>query len=392
MVYQVCIINQNRAIHSNSYPYTDTVLIRDRISRVYRFPEQDGEPEDDKSGFRKISPELEKALSSITSDHSPEFVENITTLGGMKIMILQVSDSTPSVTSDVPQLLESDQNIIRVLMDEVRQGRVCHSKIHSNVREIFFGDDSIPPSSPYFYEPASHLHPTKYALIATPGDTPESIIHSPGYYRIPMIGYHGLSETFVPRVFSEGLKSTKRDGMYGNDAYYFGSFYKAIRYSFRDSSFSTMKQKTPLYKSSRPSGYLEVPNTAHINPSTGDIETDLIRDSPALIRFVLFSKNTSFLPQELSKSTGKSVVLKSLSSKLSNNFVNYRKNTDGDSKTVYTIDYLNTQVNVPLFNGGYGDYPKGDDDDLEVSEDSTREDVALRLYRAIHVATRPAFV
>lgn len=396
MTYCVCIIHENSAPNTQAYPYKDCVLIYDKRSGVFRFPEQDGNPNEARDGFTEVSDELSYALATVPADRKATFTDIVNTPDGVQILLLTVKDSyhtTPAYLS-----MQTHNTIIRTIMDEIRQGRVCHSNIHSNVRNLFFSTKdsthtlNIPPTSQYFYQPASDYIAKSFALIQAPTDTPDHILHSPGYYRIPMIGYHGTSEPFVQDILTKGLQSTKSNGMYGNDAFYFGSFFKAIRYSFRDSTYSEMLQKTSLYKKSRPFGYIEVPNTAHINTKTGDIHTDLIRDTPALVRFVLFITNPVFLPRNARalENVDSPKLLKSIPAKTVNTFLNYNKNANGIGKTIYSDEYLKSQIGVPLFKEPI-DIPLDENDDLTVPSDSSREETTLRLYRAIHVATRPAF-
>jgi hypothetical protein len=401
MSYFVCLIHENAPTNPQSYPYKDTALLYDHGAGVLRFPEQTGDPEEARtSGFSNVSSELRLILSTIPSDREYEVIGIAETNEGAKILMLLVRDSrTLPPDPTIHTSLQEHNTFVRAIMDEVRQGRVCHARIHSSVRDLFFSHDAskdiVPPSTPYFYEPASDFNPTPLALVRAPSDTSPAILHSPDYYRIPMIGYHGTSETFVENAITEGLRPTKRNGMYGNDAYYFGSFYKAIRYAFRDSGYAEMPQKSSLYKTDRPAGFWEVPNTAHINPKTKEIRTDLIRDSPALVRFVLFTKSPVFMPQNARSLENKDSPkrLRSLPARTVNSFVNYRKTPSGGSKTIYSRDYLISQVGEPLFKDGSSgvDITVNEDDDLTVPSDSSREETTLRLYRAIHVATRPAF-
>ena len=403
MTYYVCILHENTSLPPQLYPFKDVALIHDKGLGYLRFPLQQGKPEDARSGLRDISKELQSVLDTIPVDRSPVFTDIVESSDGIPILIMTVSDSYSKTDPSNPLILQDYNISIRVIMDEIRQGRMCHLRIHSSVRDQFFTSpnnvksvsDPTPPTTPYFYEPASEYIARSFALVRAPSGTPDTILHSPEYYRIPMIGYHGTSETFIEPTIAGGLRSTKRGGMYGNDAFYFGSFYKAIRYSFRDSGYASMPQRTPLYKSPRPTGFMEVMNTAHIDPMTKDIHTDLIRDSPALIRFVLFIKNPVFMPknaQELDNIDSPK-TLRTLPSKTSNRFLSYNKDPTGMGKTIFSRDYIHSQIGEPLFKNGTGeiDVPMTDDADLEVPSDSTREETTLRLYRAIHVATRPAF-
>jgi len=403
MTYYVCILHENSETNSQTYPFKDVSLIHDKGLGYLRFPQQEGNPEDIRTGLRVISKELQTVLDTIPSDRSPEFTTITETSDGTPIVIMTVPDSYSTPDPVNPMVLQDHNASVRAIMDEIRQGRVCHIKVHSSVRDQFFVpvsksaevSDSVPARSPYFYEPASDYIAKSLALIRAPSGTPDTILHSSDYYRIPMIGYHGTSETFVEPTITGGLRPTKRGGMYGNDAFYFGSFYKAIRYSFRDSGYASMPQRTALYKSARPAGFMEVMNTAHIDPVSKDIHTDLIRDAPALIRFVLFAKNPVFMPKNAQtlENQDKPKILRTLPAKTSNAFLTYHKNPAGAGKTIFPRDYIASQVGEPLFASGTSgiDVPMTDDADLEVPSDSTREETTLRLYRAIHVATQPAF-
>jgi hypothetical protein len=375
----------------------------DRSLGYFRFPEQEGDPESARSGFSSVSQELRNALNGIPEDRSPVFSDIVEPEDGFPIVIMIVPDSYVIPDPTNPVITQKHGAIVRVIMDEIRQGRVCHAKIHSSVRNLFFASpdrestirDITPATTPYFYEPASDYVARSLALIRAPAGTPDQILHSPEHYRIPMIGYHGTSEAFVEPAITKGLRATKRGGMYGNDAFYFGSFYKAVRYAFRDSGYASMPQRTPLYKSDRPAGFMEVMNTAHNERGTDDIYTDLIRDSPALVRYVLFVKNPVFMPKNAKniENVDAPKVLKSIPVKTSKAFITYQKTPTGTGKTIYSRDYLNSQIGVPLFEEGTVgvDVPTTDNSDLEVPSDSTREETTLRLYRSIHVATRPAF-
>lgn len=403
MTYYVCILHENTSLTSQKYPFKDVSLIHDKGLGYLRFPLQKGNPEDARTGLKDISEELQSVLNMIPSDRSPKFNNITETSDGTPVLIMIVSDSYSSPDPTNPLLLQDHNVSIRAIMDEIRQGRVCQAKVHSSVRDLFFVSpansesvsDITPASTPYFYEPASDYIARSLALIRAPSGTPDTILHSPEYYRIPMIGYHGTSETFVEPTITKGLRPTKKGGMYGNDAFYFGNFYKAIRYSFRDSGYASMPQRTALYKSLRPTGFMEVMNTAHIDRASKDIHTDLIRDSPALIRFVLFVKNPIFMPKnaQLLENIDSPNILRTLPVKTSNSFITYQKNPTGTGKTIFSREYITSQVGEPLFKNGTSDVdvPMTDDADLEVPSDSTREETTLRLYRAIHVATQPAF-
>lgn len=394
MTYEVCLIHENKTENPQSYPYKDVVLIQD--AGVFRFPEQEGEAVESQTGFSKISPQLQLALATIPSDRRPVFSGITESSSGKQVAIFIIPESYLSIPNpETPVIFQNTAIGIRVVMDEIRQGKVCHCAIHSSVRNLFFGTsgDVTPATTPYFYEPASALLARPLSLVRAPADTPDTILHSPGYYRIPMIGYHGTAETFVSDTVVSGLKATKRNGMYGDDAYYFGSFHKAVRYAFRDSGYASMKQRTPLYKSIRPAGFLEVPNTAHTTRSSSDIQVDLIRDAPAVVRFVLFVKNPVYMPQNARNlDTTPPKVIKSLPPNVSNAFVQYDKNPEGTGKIVFSRDYVSSQIGEELFDGT-APTPSTitDEDDLEIPADSSREEAVLRLYRAIHVATRPAF-
>lgn len=403
MTYYVCILHENTDLTSNKYPFKDVSLIHDKGLGYLRFPIQKGNPEDARTGLKDISKELQIVLNTIPPDRIPVFNSITETSDGTPLLIMIVSDSYSTTDPSNPSILQDHNVSIRAIMDEVRQGKVCHIKVHSNVRNLFFVSptnsgivsDITPATTPYFYEPASDYVARSLALIRAPSGTPDIILHSPEYYRIPMIGYHGTSEAFVKSTITEGLRPTKKGGMYGNDAFYFGSFYKAIRYSFRDSGYASMPQRTALYKSSRPAGFMEVMNTAHIDPISKDIHNDLIRDAPALIRFVLFVKNPVFMPKNAKslENIDSPTILRKLPTKTSNSFLTYNKNTAGTGKTIFSRDYITSQIGEPLFKDGTSavDVPMTDDTDLEVPSDSTREETTLRLYRAIHVATQPAF-
>lgn len=403
MTYFVCVLHENSPPNTQAYPFKDVSLIYDKGLGYFRFPEQEGEPENARTGFSTISKELQAVLATIPEDRSPTFSSIIETPDGIPVVIMIVTDSYSNPDPTNPSILQDHGIATRAIMDEVRQGRVCHAKIHSSVRDLFFVSpersrevpDSTPAITPYFYEPASEYIARTLALIPAPTGTPDTILHSRDYYRIPMIGYHGTSETFVQSTITDGLRSTKRGGMYGNDAFYFGSFFKAIRYSFRDSGYATMLQRTPLYKSTRPAGFMELLNTAHIDPATKEIHTDLLRDAPALIRFVLFVKNPVFMPKNAQNLENRDSpkVLRTIPTKTSKAFLTYQKNPAGTGKTIFSRDYIHSQVGVPLFKDGIAsvDIPLNDQSDLEVPSDSTREETTMRLYRAIHVATQPAF-
>jgi hypothetical protein len=403
MTYYVCILHENTSLPSQTYPFKDVALIHDKGLGYLRFPLQKGKPEDARSGLREISKELQSVLDEIPTDRSPVFTSITESSDGTPILVMTVPDSYSKSDTSNPLILQNHNTSVRAIMDEIRQGRVCHLRVHSSVRDLFFVNpseakgtpDATPAITPYFYEPAGEYIARSLALIRAPSGTPDTILHSREHYRIPMIGYHGTSETFVEPTIVGGLRPTKKGGMYGNNAYYFGSFYKAIRYSFRDSGYASMPQRTALYKSSRPAGFMEVINTSHIDPVSKDVHTDLIRDSPALIRFVLFVKNPVFMPKNAQslENIDSPNILRTLPAKTSNTFLTYNKDPAGTGKTIFSRDYIHSQIGEPLFKDGTSgvDVPMTDDADLEVPSDSTREETTLRLYRAIHVATQPAF-
>jgi hypothetical protein len=137
---------------------------------------------------------------------------------------------------------------------------------------------------------------------------------------------------------------------------------------------------------------MEVPNTAH-RDRDGDV-ADIIRDSPALVRFVIFPRDSSHLPRELPPvKDGKTRIIREVPEVVGRGFLTYSRESESgaDAVKTFTDEYITSQVGAPLFSPedtietlGFG---MEDTDSLIPLPGSTRQEVALRLFRSIHSAS-----
>lgn len=398
-MYQVCLIHENKSSPDNpeTYPYRDVVLVRGKSDHVYRFPSQKG---DIREKFEIRSKEVRQALSTIPPGMGYEVLGS-EKMDGQDTLILLCSGSSATESSITdPTIIDAPNSCMRILMDEIRQGRVCHLKIHSTVRNLFFTNNTDPkgvkPYKPYFYEPGSKLLPKEVALVRCGDDTPMSITHNKGYYKIPICGYHGTTEYALSNIYKNGLEPTTENGMYGNDMYYFGNFYKAIRYSFRTSSFATMNRRHKL-----PTGSIEIPNTGHVKSmekdDSKDVMMDLARDCPILVRFVVFIKESMSLPRDMKNKSGDPFEIKDkrILKKTSNSYITYVKDKEGPTRKIFNEDQLKEQLDKERSVEGSFirnlSVAETFSEDVPLPEESSRETVLKNLYEKIHIATRDAF-
>jgi hypothetical protein len=295
--------------------------------------------------------------------------------------------------------------MIRVLLSEVASGKCCHATIHPEVRDMFFPkpdtEGASAALSPGAY-PTSGYNPANRGRLVSP----LSLVPSgegTGYYPLPLIGYHGTSEHFVEDILTgEGLRKTTSLGLYGNNAYYFGSFDKAIRYAFRDSQYATVGETAALRSKERPGGYLRVPGTRHTEPKSKGIYEDLIRDAPAMVRFVLFPENTVRFPEGTPEKvlpahgTTKGGVGYGVDS--ANRFLRFT-NAEGEipKKNEKEIQgRIAASMESPLFNGDETATSVGVADKDPVipvpppTDLNNRQKATLMAYMRIHTATKPA--
>jgi hypothetical protein len=287
-------------------------------------------------------------------------------------------------------------------MDEVRAGRYCHAPIDESVRELFFVPKGESSSSltlrggraevvsvlPETYEHNGRI-PTTLAVVPV----------EKGYLEFPRVGYHGTSEIFVDSILREGFRPTTRLGLYGNNAYYFGNYWKAIHYTFRDSQYATIPEDGALRTEEHPVGMLRVPSTRH-GSAPGKMEEDLIRDSPAMIRFILFPRATVSFPDKEDAPIRREVTSGVSGKGYRGDFVVYEQATGKSGVEEITPEQLeeivSTATEEPLFAGDETVASLGVKDTepvlplplpLAIRE---RRAGVFQAFRRIHVATQPA--
>lgn len=274
----VCLLREVTPRGVNGYPYRDVELVSDPVSHTLRFPEVPAgtfRPPDDAEEVTGVAPK------------------------GVRVYLVK-NESPPTLDPASPTIFSSESVTVRVLLSEVASGRCCHNKIHPDVRDILF---PLPDSENAGYSvrnrdvpPEGYSPSSRGRLVSRMSLVPKEA--GSGYHPLPMIGYHGTSEFFIPDILTgKGLRKTTSKGLYGNNAYYFGTFGKAIRYAFRDSQYASVKETGPLRTEDNPAGYIRVPGTRHRGDHDGATEEDLVRDAPALVRFVLFPRNTTRFPE-----------------------------------------------------------------------------------------------
>jgi hypothetical protein len=409
-MYYLCFIFQvgKNPVIENSYPYREVLLTRSNLSSPLSFPVFNGEFNTETLKFVGRDELVEKIFSTYAD--SVEFlqIKNDIIIYLIKnkshsILFTDRSDLNPLLISSIP---DGKPIYTFPIMDEILQGRYCHVPISRVVRNLFFSNDGasgIKPDIPYLYDslPETELYPTNFALVPfDDSDSKEYPIHnssSTSYIRIPLIGYHGTSSFFIPSIFNPdiGLAPTLEKGMYGNNAYYFGNFWKAIRYAFRDSQYSTISLNGPLLTDSRPAGFIEMPNTSHLSRESKEV-SDIIRDSPALVRFVIFLRNSSFLPRDLPKIVKADIkILRSIPELVDNrkSFMLYSNTFSPESSLkTFSDDYIDSIVGKPLFTpedsvDSFG-VTMDDTESLIPMPDSNRQEVVLKLYKSIHIASQ----
>jgi hypothetical protein len=324
------------------------------------------------------------------------------------LRIFFIKDAAPpSLDPASPVPFSSEDSTIRVLLSEIAAGKCCHATIQPEVRDLFFPKpDSEGASSalaPGMF-PTNGYNPASRGRLVSPiALVPKSDTKPTEYYPLPLIGYHGTSEYFVEDILTGGgLQKTTSLGLYGNNAYYFGSFDKAIRYAFRDSQYATVGETSPLRSKENPGGFLRVPNTRHNDPARKGIYEDLVRDSPAMIRFVLFPKNTVRFPEGTPQKTlpkhgtVKGGVGYGLDSK--NRFLKFT-NAEGDIPALDDSairERVSAAMESPLFTGEETVASVGVVEGNPVVPVpppitlSNRQKATLMAYSRIHMATKPA--
>lgn len=114
---------------------------------------------------------------------------------------------------------------------------------------------------------------------------------SSSYFELPYVVFHGTDSRFVEGetgILKTGLRPTITNGMFGNGAYYFGDFWKAVRYSFRDSQYTMPSSRA----SSLPEHLM-----LHPDSPTGEDKIEVIRKAPAILRYIVFGKNIIHIPE-----------------------------------------------------------------------------------------------
>ena len=393
--FLVCVIREvTPPKEINGYPYRDVALVSDPLSHMMRLPEFSA------ADFRMefLGPDAEAAeeirIPGKDSKH-------------LRVFLIK-GVSPPSLDPASPIPFSSEDSTIRVLLSEVAAGKCCHATIHPEVRDLFFPKPDSEGASTALapgtfptngYNPASRGRlVSPIALVPVSDD-----IESTGYYPLPMIGYHGTSEHFVEDILAgSGLRKTTSLGLYGNNAYYFGSFDKAIRYAFRDSQYATVGETAPLRSKEKPAGFLRVPGTRHLDPKHKGVHEDLIRDSPAMVRFVLFPGNTIRFPEGKPEKvlpahgTAKGGVGYGLDN--ANRFLRFA-NAEGEIPSRDEKDIrerVAAAMEAPLFTGGETASSLGVaevDPVVPVPPPvdlTNRQKATLMAYTRIHTATKPA--
>lgn len=278
--YSVCCIREINPPESvKGYPYRDVVLHYEPSLGYLDFPKH-------RNKISKTGDPTAPFHREIMGDDA----DKAELIGIVKnIIIFLIRDASPETPDSETPLTLQGSHYVRVLMDEILHSRYCHCPIYDSVKQLFFtreGDTSM-----YDIAPTSAMNgyvPTKLALVSVrEGDRD-------GYLRLPLVGYHGTNELYVPSIIKDGLRRTTDKGLYGNNAYYFGNYWKAVHYAFRDSQYATLGETQALRSSKTPIGSLIVPNTLHIEGD--EYVDDLIRDSPSVIRYIIFPKHTSEFP------------------------------------------------------------------------------------------------
>lgn len=325
-----------------------------------------------------------------------------------RTLVFLIPDASPEAPSlDTPLTLHGGR--VRALMDEIRAGRYCHAPIDDSVRELFFVPKGEAPvtlrggsgAGAFVVSPLPETFgvdgrvPTTLAVVNAPGGK--------GYLEFPKVGYHGTSELFVDSILRDGFRATKRLGLYGNNAYYFGNFWKAIHYTFRDSQYATIPEDGALRTEEHPGGMLRVPSTRH-GSAPGKMEEDLIRDSPAMIRFILFPRASVVYPEKGDAPSRREATTGASGKGYRGDFVVYenkvgvkgRGSGEGDITPEQVEAMVETATQEPLFVGDETVPSLGIDPDAPVlpvpPPTSMRERQAgvFQSFRRIHIATQPA--
>lgn len=383
----VCLIREvTPPKETNGYPYRDVTLVSDPVSHTMRFPEYPA------STFQ---------ISQLGVD--PDLAEEIHSNREKQLRVFLVKgDAPPSPDPAIPVVFRAEDTFIRVLLSEVASGKCCHATIHPEVRDLFFpkpDTDTTDTTDAIRDVPTSGYNPADRGRLTSP----MSLVRKEdgGYHPLPLIGYHGTSEVFIPDILTGGgLRKTTEYGLYGNNAYYFGSFDKAIRYAFRDSGYNTIGETAPLRTSKSPGGFLRVPGTRHRESGKKGMYEDLIRDSPAMVRFVLFPENTVRFPEGEPVKTlpphGTPKGGLGYDVDTGNRFLRFT-NTPGEisSKDEDAIQQrVEASMETPLFGEGYMSSSAGIGETDPVipvpppTDIANRQTATLMSYLRTHVATR----
>jgi hypothetical protein len=329
-----------------------------------------------------------------------------------RTLVFLIPDASPEAPSfDTPLTLHGGR--VRALMDEIRAGRYCHAPIDDSVRELFFVPKGEAPVTlrggsgagagavvvsplPETFEVDGRV-PTTLTVVNAPGGRG-------GYLEFPKVGYHGTSELFVDSILRDGFRATKRLGLYGNNAYYFGNFWKAIHYTFRDSQYATIPEDGALRTEDHPGGMLRVPSTRH-GSAPGKMEEDLIRDSPVMIRFILFPKASVVYPEKGDAPSRREATTGASGKGYRGDFVVYENKVgvkgrggggEGDITPEQVEAMVETATQEPLFVGDETVSSLGIDPDAPVlpvpppTSMRGRQAGVFQSFRRIHIATQPA--
>jgi hypothetical protein len=413
MVYKVCIILEVQKTTPSSYPFREVILIRKNIHSPLSFPEYSGTFSPDTAEFIEPEPILQSILDSLPSigDYSDKLKSTKIIDNFIFITIPNSKPNIPSPSSPEYLSISLSSHFFRVIMDEVLRGKYNHIPIVADVQKIFF----VPSSNPNSIKPSNlkqyvslierNLFPTSFALVMTSPDDSFSPRFNDSYLPFPLIGYHGTSETSISRLLNPdiGFQPTLTNGMYGNNVYYFGSFFKAIRYAFRDSQYAVKPLNGSLQLEEADSiqgGFIEMPNSVQLlksTDSTHNIVADLIRNSPAIVRFVLFPGSISVLPDDRPPSTipkdKPSILNKELPIGTRGGFTSFQRKfppidvTSDDYKT-FSTDYLLSQKGIPLFtpSDSLESFDISPLNNLSLKPNSSRQNAVLKVYKALHMA------
>jgi len=420
--FSVCVIREVTPPPDavTGYPYRDVSLVYSPSLGYLHFPRHSHSV-----NLRTGDPTADFHRAIIGEDSDRAVFLGLHSKRTLVFLIPNASPEAPSL--DTPLTLHggSGGGRVRALMDEVRVGRYCHAPIDDSVRELFFVPKGEAPVT-LRGGPGVGVGVGAGAVIVSPlpetfdvdGRVPTTlaVVNAPGgrggYLEFPKVGYHGTSELFVGSILRDGFRATKRLGLYGNNAYYFGNFWKAIHYTFRDSQYATIPEDGALRTEDHPGGMLRVPSTCH-GSAPGKMEEDLIRDSPAMIRFILFPRASVVYPEKGDAPSRREATTGASGKGYRGDFVVYENKVgvkgkksgveggsggevEGDITPEQVEAMVETATQEPLFVGDETVSSLGIDPDAPVlpvpPPTSMRERQAgvFQSFRRIHIAIQPA--